>query len=308
MELARVGFAGVSVDGPLGGLRNESGWDEQFAIFNISNPPALRDNIRQSALELILFAHVVPELRVDAASCPGLSTPAGDGVVRFDPSTLTIMGHSMGAWIAPLVVGLEPAYRAMIVSGAGGSWIENVVHKQRPLEVRPLAETILRYRAGELNEQDPVLSLLQWAGEGADPQLFGGLVIDEAPSAGRHVLMFQGMLDTYIPPPVANALSLAIGLDLAGTELDVNYPEYRPLQSLLPFVGRSRIPYSVAGNRFAGTVTAIVTQHPEDGVEDGHEVMYQTEPPKRQYRCFLRSLIEGVPSVPDGAGDPATCD
>jgi hypothetical protein len=33
-------------------------------------------------------------------------------------------------------------------------------------------------------------------------------------------------------------------------------------------------------------------------------VMFQTEAPKRQYRCFLRALAEGrVPVVVDGADD-----
>jgi hypothetical protein len=37
--------------------------------------------------------------------------------------------------------------------------------------------------------------------------------------------------------------------------------------------------------------------------------MFQTEPPKRQYRCFLSSLISSAaPTVVDGAGDPKTCD
>jgi len=46
----------------------------------------------------------------------------------------------------------------------------------------------------------------------------------------------------------------------------------------------------------------VLTQHPGDGIEDGHEVVFQTEPPKDQYRCFLRTLLTGAPTVPaDGA-------
>lgn len=44
-ELAAVGIAGVMVDGPHGGLRNVSGGDEQFLMFNALNPWALRDNV-----------------------------------------------------------------------------------------------------------------------------------------------------------------------------------------------------------------------------------------------------------------------
>ena len=45
-------------------------------------------------------------------------------------------------------------------------------------------------------------------------------------------------------------------------------------------------------------------QHPGDGIEDGHEVMFQTEAPKHQYRCFLQGFAHGAPTVPpDGAAD-----
>src|SRR5690606_21752576 len=50
LEFARVGVAGISVDGPHGGRRNVTQGDEQFLIFKIDNPVAMRDNIRQSAL------------------------------------------------------------------------------------------------------------------------------------------------------------------------------------------------------------------------------------------------------------------
>ncbi|MEO7328504.1 MAG: hypothetical protein ABI193_08000, partial [Minicystis sp.] len=59
LYFARGGFAGSSVDGPHGGLRNVTHGDEQFLMFNVGNPRALRDNVRQSAAELVLQAHVL---------------------------------------------------------------------------------------------------------------------------------------------------------------------------------------------------------------------------------------------------------
>ncbi|MBX3273647.1 MAG: hypothetical protein KF729_25510 [Sandaracinaceae bacterium] len=299
---ARAGFAGISVDGPLGGLRNVDGWDEQFAIFNINNPAGLRDNVRQSALELIHFTRLVPAIAIDASSCPGLVTPGGDGVVELDGEHLAIMGHSMGATIAPLAVALEPAYRALILSGAGGSWIRNVVYKERPVHVRPAAETLLRYGARGIDvvEHDPALALLQWAGEPADPQVY------PLHDGAQHVLMFQGILDTYIPPPVANPLSLALGLDHAGSPLDETLgARFTPLGELLSFSGGRRIPLPAAENR--GGATRVVVQHLEDGIEDGHEVAFQRAEPPLQYRCFLEGLrAGGAPRVP--ASDATGCD
>src|SRR5690606_19437534 len=136
---------GVSWDGPHGGPRNVTGGDEQFLMFNVLNPDALRDNVRQSALEAVLVARTAGALTFDASSCPGADT--GGAQVRFDPERLALMGHSMGATIAPLAAAAEPAFRALVLSGAGGSYLENVLHKRKPLDVRPLAELLLGYAA-----------------------------------------------------------------------------------------------------------------------------------------------------------------
>ena len=111
-EFAQVGVAGISVDGPHGGVRNVTASDEQLLIFNITNPPAMRDNIRQSALELVLLANLVGDVSIDTSACPGAAQPA-----TLDASRLAMMGHSMGATIGPLAVAVEPSIRALLLSG-----------------------------------------------------------------------------------------------------------------------------------------------------------------------------------------------
>ncbi len=303
-QFARAGFAGVQVDGPHGGLRNVTNGDEQFLMFNIFNGAALRDNVRQSAIEIVLLAHVLETLTLDASDCPGVGTAP----VKIDTTRLALMGHSMGATIAPLVLAFEPLYRAAILSGAGGSWIENVMYKKQPLEVRPAIELLIHYSRDRrlLTNHDPVLTLVQWAAEPADTVVYASRIVRE-PAAGespRNVLMIQGIVDHYIMPRIANALSLSVGLDLAGDELDTLTPEIAAqthLGDVLTYSGRSRIALPVSSN-FGGAATAIVVQQREDGIEDGHEVAFQTEPPRYQYKCFLASFARGAPAVPNGAG------
>ncbi len=288
-EFARAGYAGVSVDGPHGGIRNITGGDEQFLVFNFANAFAMRDNVRQSAIELALLPEILDNLSVDSAGCPDATSMA-----TFDTSHLALFGHSMGASIAPLTLAANPRYGAVILSGAGASWIENVVFKQSPLEVRPLADILVGYTGTPftLHEHDPVLTMLQWAAEPADVPLYGDAL------GSVHVLMFQGIVDTYILPPIANATSLALGLDLAGPERDRGHPDlaaFRPLTDVLPFSGRGQLSFPVAENR--GESTGVVVQHEQDGIEDGHEVAFQTEAPKQQYRCFLQSWLSGTPRV-----------
>ncbi|HEX8791426.1 MAG TPA: hypothetical protein VF765_10790, partial [Polyangiaceae bacterium] len=131
---AAGGIAGASVDGPHEDLRNLTNQNEDFLMFNIFNPPALRDNVRESGAEYALFAHVLAALTLDVSDCPGTTSPA-----RFDATRMGLMGHSMGATISPLSLATEPRFRAGILSGAGGSWIENVMYKLHPLPVEGFA-------------------------------------------------------------------------------------------------------------------------------------------------------------------------
>jgi hypothetical protein len=203
----------------------------------------------------------------------------------------------------------EPTYRAAVLSGAGGSYIANLMYKQKPLDVKMFAELLIGYAAKgySLTPHDPLLTLVQWALEPSDPQVYVRSILAEPGDgvAPRHILMEQGIVDHYIMPPISETTSLGIGLDLAGTPLDVGAPElsaFTPLEPLLRFSGRSRIGLPASGN-YLGLSTAIVIQHPEDGIEDGHEIVFQTDAPKREYRCFLESFAAGLPRVPDGTLD-----
>jgi pimeloyl-ACP methyl ester carboxylesterase len=225
-----------------------------------------------------------------------------EGSAALSDQGMVLVGHSMGATIAPLTAAAQPRFRAMVLSGAGGSYLHNVVYKQSPLEVRPLAEAMLNYPAygRTLTPSDPFLSIVQWASESADPPPYAAAQAD-GPDA-PHVLMFQGIVDSYILPPMANAMSLSLGLDLGGEELDRIDPEleaFEPLGDLLELLGSEVLQLPVRGNRPGRT--AVVVQHEEDGVEDGHEVMYQLDLPKEQYRCFLAGLAAGeLPEVGEG--------
>ena len=311
MYFAMAGLAGASIDGPHEGLRNLTNGDEDFLVFNVFNPTALRDNLRESAAEYALFARILAGLTIDVADCPGATSPA-----TFDVTRVALMGHSMGATIAPLTLAAEPMYRAAVLSGAGASWIENVMWKQQPIDVKGAFDLLLDYapQGRDLHEEDPVLSLFQWAEEPADPLVYARALVDEPPAgqAPRQVLMEQGIVDHYILPDIANALSLPLGLDLAGTPLDATNAELKglgttPLEEVLPFSARGQVALPVAGNRASkggyADLTAIVVQHPGDGIEDAHEVVFQTDPPKREYRCFLETWVQGHTPLVPGPGE-----
>jgi hypothetical protein len=193
------------------------------------------------------------------------------------------------------------------------------MYKQKPLVIRTLAEIVLDYNmdARSLSDNDPALTMVQWAVEPSDPQVYARPIVREPAQNqhARHVLMEQGIVDHYLLPQIANSLSLALGLDEAGATLDQTNPELSmlmqtPLNTVLPLSGRSLLAqYPISGNQTINgdKTTAVVIQHNGDGVEDGHEVVFQTDPPKHQYRCFLQSWLRGVPSVPADDTADAPC-
>jgi hypothetical protein len=226
---------------------------------------------------------------------------------------MALMGHSMGSTISPLVMAAEPMYRALVMSGAGASWIENVIWKQQPLPILPAVDLLLRYDDLDppriVTEQDPVLTLLQWAVEPGDPLVYTRSIVQEPLDGAppRPVLMEQGIVDHYIMPPIANATSLSLGLDFAGTPLDASSAELiadgtPTLESVLRYSGRRQLMPPVAGN-WAPGLTAVVIQHPSDGIEDGHEMVFQTSEPKREYRCFLQTWVAGQTPLLPAPGD-----
>ena len=312
MYFAAAGFAGMSIDGPLGGLRNPTDPDtannEDYTVFNVANPLALRDNVRQSAAELSLAASIASSLSIDVGGCPEAYTP-NNGPAQFDGGMLALMSHSMGSTISPLTLAFEPRYRAAILSGAGGSWIDNVIYKLLPLPLKPILQDLIGIGPGSgysLTEGDPLVNMFQWGAESADAPVYDSRTIQH-PVAGppHHVLKVQGIIDHYILPPICNTTTLSLGLDLAGTELDSTNPglaAYTPLEDVIDLSGRHLITLPASGNvttSDGSVATAIVTQHPSDGIEDGHEVIFQTDIPKHEYMCFLKTLAAGqTPVIP----------
>ena len=323
---AAAGFAGLSIDGPHTGMRTRADGrffhdqimsGEDGDMFNILNMYAMRDNIRQSALEVALEPDLLGQIQLTPDDrCPGMSSATP---VRLTTDHLAIFSHSMGSTISPLAMAVEPRYRAVIFSGEGGSYVEQLLYKERPYPLRSVFTPFARL-PNQLTPHDPVLNLFQWAMEAADPPVFARDAAANSTAQPRSVLMVQGIVDNYVGVPMANCSSVSMNLDLADPEIDddaagdLSVPmlrdyldverEYLRLDPktrkamLLPIQG------NVTGH--GGTATAVVVQRHRYGTDgkpdtslEGHEVIYEEKVPKYMYRCFLDSFRTGVPRVPD---------
>jgi hypothetical protein len=228
----------------------------------------------------------------------------------------------MGATVAPLALHLQPRYKAVVLSGANGSYIENILAKEMP---SPLAAQLEQLFGLDycLDEFSVLSSLFQWAEEPSDPVVYEpALFADPKKRPPPDVLMIQGIGDHYIPPPVADVSSMGLRLSLVGPVRDndrpqrctpdpegavprcggdARYPVTKVLD-LLPYVGTGPVPYPAHGPVLRdprdGSLRALV-QYDRDAScrQDGHEVAYEIAQARWQYRCFLASFARGQAKV-----------
>src|SRR6185369_12189557 len=99
-------------------------------------------------------------------------------------------------------------FKRGVLSGAGGSWIYNLVLKQTPNSAE-LARALLGYVDGDtVDIFDPVMTLAATLWEPIEPMSHAG-------GWSGSVLLFEGVLDTFYLPRMVNALAMAGRFDAA---------------------------------------------------------------------------------------------
>ena len=192
-------------------------------MFNVFNPPALRDNIRESAVEYALFAHVLaaPDARRERL-------PGDDGPGALRQLALGADGPLDGRRPSRRSRRLRAALPGGRAERGGGE-----LDRERHLEAAAARHPRRHRRCCSGTPSDAPRA--ERRRSRAHPVPVGGgarrlrtstrATSSRTPPRGnppRNVLMEQGIVDHYIMPPIANATSLSLGLDLLGTPLDDN--------------------------------------------------------------------------------------
>lgn len=294
-EFANRGIACLDIEAATVGPRNPINSYEGIAFFNFINLVALRDNIRQAASEFTMLPKMARNLEIPAEMIT--QSDVGDGPAFFDTDNFFFWGHSTGSSIGDLVLAVEPAYKAGMVSGAGVSWIYNLIYKQEPL---PLGDVFaLLTEADELDEFHPLATLFQTVCDGGEAAYFAQHWIEKPLVANRPVntMIVMGIFDRYFPPQMIDGLIVAAGVDLAGPVA------YSPTLEALEISGKSALPLPVTGNiNQYKTAVALQYQMPED--LDAHYAPFYLPEAKYQYSCFFASLAQtGTPIVPIAKSD-----
>lgn len=293
--LAAQGIAVMGVDQIHHGDRWPGGGDPSLVVFNVINPRSLRDNARQSALDVVQQARLIDGLTVPT-TVTGRAAP-----VTFDTSKIYFYGHSQGGVNGPLFLAIDDQAQGGVLSGAGAVFVIAVVDKTEPVDISDIISLALGLPGVGMDPfvrehmvyEHPLLALLTAWVDVADTASYAHL-ISTSPRAGfdpKSVLHIEGTSDPFTPPPTHEALALA-----------GRFPQVSPFLAPIPdhqTHGLASVAAPVTGNGAGGMHTVGLVQY--DG---GHFV--STDPPGEALILeFFTSWVEnGVPTIDSGSPPP----
>jgi hypothetical protein len=302
---ARQGIAVVSTDQPLHGGRGYAprpGSREPIAIsiagvpltidrgahaaeavfYNPRYPAALRDNLRQAAIDAMVLARLFTA--TDFAATRGadgellLSARAGVPSPRFDRNRVLAAGHSQGSQSVAVMGAIDPLVRGVILSGCGGDARLGMLER-RDLPVLPLFRAALGLLPGELDELHPLMALVQTLADPVDPASYARLYWEPLPGrTGTSVLVYEGTSDSYAPPATSELLAVALRL----TPLE---PMVKPVPALRAGAGALSELLARPGP------TRALAQFASTRHENGHFVLYKEPGAAELAMDFMRAVV-----------------
>jgi len=219
-DLAQIAVVGIdqNMHGPRGG-----GLKPELTFFNFQNPAASVHNVVQAGVDNYSLVRMLKGLTATSLKWRPKATKTGtvtfSPALKFDPNKIYFMGHSQGGLTGPVPLAFEPDIKAAVLSAAGGGAVYSLLYKTAPPPaVRVILEMALKEKADRFH---PMLSLIQWLLEPADPANYAPLMIKE-PAKGKspvHLLLTEGLVDNYTPNVTTEALAVAAGVPLVGKVL-----------------------------------------------------------------------------------------
>lgn len=283
--MAPLGFAMAGAALPVSPDRVPSAG--AFDYLNLDNVIAMRDTFRQGVIESRLLVGALAEARIDpavVAGCAGLSLPAGETHVRFSLDRLSIQGQSMGGMYANLLGAVDPRVEAAVPTGAGGYWMYFILETTKIPGGAALLSLVLKSGAG-LSFLHPAMHLAETALEAVDPMVSAPRLA-RRPLPGhptRAIYEPVGLDDSYFPPAIYDAMSLAYGHPLAGPDV---WPSMREAHELVGLGRVASFPIEKNLTSEGGTpYTGAVLQYAIPGF-DGHQIYRRVPEVMHQFGCF----------------------
>lgn len=211
-------MAVMSFDSPLHGKRIPDAWDPVFTFFNFLNLRAARDNIRETALEILQFISFLHSFSLDENS--GIE---GRKII-CDTNNIFYMGHSQGAITGIPYLGVDHRVKGAVLSGGGGILLYSLINKTEPFPIQPLVKMLFG-TSEELKPYNLLLNIFQIFFEPADPASYAPYLIYDPRLSDKPLNLFvsEGMLDGFTPPETSEALCGAMGV-----------PQIEPVSRVVP--------------------------------------------------------------------------
>ncbi len=266
--------------------------DVDLLFFNLVNPVAARTNGRQGAVDVVQQARLFSESH---AKVPAFISRTGADIT-FDASKLMFVGHSQGGVNGPLFLASDDQTRGGVLSGTGAMITIALLEKTKPTpSVAGAVRTLLGLNNSayddELNLFHPIINLAQTIVDTTDPLHYMGYIINN-PRHGVHKSIYQtegvnpdGTGDSYAPPHGIEIASVALGV-----------PRELPGEIVIPQDAWGGImditipPEGLAGNLANGLASGVLGQFPPAPGSDGHFVVFDDAPCRKQAATFIANL------------------
>ncbi len=209
------------------------------------NVAAVRDSIRQSALDLARLSALLrtPGLDLTALAGPGTQAPV------LDTSHLAYIGESFGTVVGTLFAAIEPAIDLYVLDVPGGGILDLLLPSSAEIGslALPFVDTIYEPKQA-IDRWSPLIALMQAVIDGGDPLSYAPHVLaDHFPGVGdRSVVCIEVVGDQVLSNRGTEALARGLGLDVL-------------VPDLAPPSGLAEIASPAAGNR--GAHTAVLVQY-----------------------------------------------
>ena len=237
-ELARAGIATVGIDtaffgqrargaatdatslyaargsyrGP-DGLPDEDGYDSTDFFGGLTNILALRDNIRQTALDYTQVRRLIANPSLDLSA---VAAQYAGATPRLDAARVGYIGNSLGGIVGTVFAAVEPAVNPFVLNVPGGALISALATDSPAIGSNlNLAATVVFGVNGAgtaVNRFHPLPTLLQGVLDGGDPTAFAADVTRPAMGMGHDVWMTMVDGDSVVPNRSNELLARALRL------------------------------------------------------------------------------------------------
>ena len=232
------------------GFGDTTGLATTFAFFEgFLNVAAVRDAIRQSALDLGRVVEVLrsPGLDLSALAGPGSSAPL------LDTRHLTYLGESFGTVVGTLFAAIEPHIDLYVLDVPGGGILDDILPNSAEIGSLALPFIDTTYKpAGRMDRFSPLIGVMQAVIDGADPLSYAPHVmadrfsVDGSPLGPRSIILLEVVGDQVLANAGTEALARGLGVDVLTPDL-------------APPVGLVEVASPIAGNRDG--YTAVLVQY-----------------------------------------------